>query len=88
VVPRSWTHLLATVLGREVDVHAAVPPEWAAYTASVAHGAKLPASMTDGAEPHWTPWDGTADTELDRAIRDTRRAVYPLHGLDPDDPRD
>jgi acetoin utilization protein AcuC len=86
VVPRSWTHLLATVLGREVDVRAAVPPEWAAYTASVAHGAKLPDSMTDGAEPHWTPWDGTADTELDRAIRETRRAVYPLHGLDPDDP--
>jgi acetoin utilization protein AcuC len=88
VVPRSWTHLLAIVLGREVDVHAAVPPEWTAYTASVARGEKLPASMTDGAEPHWTPWDGSADTELDRAIRDTRRAVYPLHGLDPDDPRD
>ena len=25
---------------------------------------------------------------VDRAIRDTRSVVYPLHGLDPDDPRD
>ncbi len=88
VVPRSWTHLLATVLGREVDAHTAVPPDWSTYAASVAYGAQLPTSMTDGAEPRWTPWDGTADTDLDRAIQETRRAVYPLHGLDPDDPRD
>jgi acetoin utilization protein AcuC len=88
VVPRSWTHLLATVLDREVDTHAAVPSDWTTYAASVAYGAQLPTLMTDGAEPRWTPWDGTADTELDRAIRQTRRAVYPLHGLDPNDPRD
>ena len=25
---------------------------------------------------------------IDTAIRETRRAVFPLHGLDPDDPRD
>ena len=88
VVPRSWTHLLATVLDREVDTRAAVPPDWTAFAASVAYGAQLPTLMTDGAEPGWTPWDGTADTELDRAIQQTRRAVYPLHGLDPNDPRD
>jgi acetoin utilization protein AcuC len=76
------------VLGREVDVHAQVPPDWTAYAASVARGTTLPTSMTDGAEPRWTDWDGTADTELDRAIQDTRRAVYPLHDLDPDDPRE
>lgn len=86
VVPRSWTHLLATVLGREVGTQAAVPPEWTAYAASVARGVKLPDSMTDGAEPRWTPWDGITETELDVAIRETRRAVYPLHDLDPDDP--
>jgi acetoin utilization protein AcuC len=77
--------LLATVLGRELDVRTAVPSDWSEYASSVAYGAQLPASMTDGAEPRWTPWDGTAETELDRAIRETRRAVYPLHGLDPDD---
>jgi len=34
------------------------------------------------------PWDGTVELPVDRAIRDTRSVVYPLHGLDPDDPRD
>ena len=29
-----------------------------------------------------------ATSRVDRAIARTRRAVYPLHGLDPDDPRD
>jgi acetoin utilization protein AcuC len=86
VVPRSWTHLLATVLSRELDPHVAVPREWTAYTATVASGTSLPTSMTDGAEPSWTPWDGTGDTALDRAIERTRHAVYPLHDLDPQDP--
>ncbi|HEX8933145.1 MAG TPA: acetoin utilization protein AcuC [Pseudonocardiaceae bacterium] len=86
VVPRSWTHLLATVLSRELDPHVAVPREWTAYTATVASGTPLPTSMTDGAEPSWTPWDGTGDTALDRAIERTRHAVYPLHDLDPQDP--
>jgi acetoin utilization protein AcuC len=87
VVPRSWTHLLGVLLDREVDPNAAVPAEWTAYAAAVAHGTQLPTSMTDGTAPRWTPWDGTGDTGVDRAIQETRRAVYPLHGLDPDDPR-
>lgn len=87
VVPRSWTHLLATLLGREVSPYSAVPTEWRGYAATVASGAELPTSMTDGAEPRWTPWDGTGDTPLDRAIRETRHAVYPLHDLDPEDSR-
>ncbi|MFN2478774.1 MAG: acetoin utilization protein AcuC [Pseudonocardiaceae bacterium] len=86
VVPRSWTHLLGLVLNREVDPNAAVPADWMAYAATVARGTQLPISMTDGATPRWTPWDGTGEIEVDRAIQETRRAVYPLHGLDPDDP--
>jgi acetoin utilization protein AcuC len=85
VVPRSWTHLLAILLGVEVAPTTAVPADWSAYAATVARGAVLPVVMTDGAEPRWTPWDGTGDTALDRAIQETRRAVYPLHDLDPDD---
>ncbi|MGH3822205.1 MAG: acetoin utilization protein AcuC [Pseudonocardiaceae bacterium] len=87
VVPRSWTHLLATLLGRDVAPHSAVPTGWRAHAATVASGATLPTSMTDGVEPCWMPWDGTGDTPLDRAIHETRRAVYPLHDLDPEDPR-
>lgn len=88
VVPRSWTHLLATLLDRDLDPETPVPADWVAHTASVARGVRLPSSMGDGADPSWVPWDGFDDTGVDRAIQETRRAVYPLHGLDPDDPRD
>jgi acetoin utilization protein AcuC len=44
--------------------------------------------MSDGADTAFEPWGGTVDDPVDLAIRDTRRAVFPLHGLDPDDPRD
>lgn len=87
VVPRSWTHLLGILLNREVDPNAAVPAGWTAYAATVARGTQLPISMSDGVVPSWTPWDGTGETAVDRAIQETRRAVYPLHGLDPEDPR-
>lgn len=87
VVPRSWTHLLGILLDREVDPNTPVPADWLAHTATVARGTRLPKSMTDGIEPRWTPWDGAGDTGVDRAILETRRAVYPLHGLDPEDPR-
>jgi len=88
VVPRSWTHLLAAVLDRDVDPDTPVPADWTAHTAALAPGIRLPSSMGDGAEPEWLPWVGAGDTGADRAIQATRRAVYPLHGLDPDDPRD
>jgi acetoin utilization protein AcuC len=79
--------LLAILLGTEVAPTTAVPADWRAYAATVARGAVLPVVMTDGAEPQWMPWDGTGGTALDRAVQETRRAVYPLHGLDPEDPR-
>ena len=56
--------------------------------------------MGDGGDVDYQPWDGdagqeplegvsaTAQRQTDRAILATRRAVYPLHGLDPEDPRD
>lgn len=83
VVPRSWTHLLAAVLDHDVDPHTPLPDDWVAHTATVAGGQSLPTSMSDGTEPQWTPWDGGADTPVDQAIQQTRRAVFPLHNLDP-----
>jgi acetoin utilization protein AcuC len=44
--------------------------------------------MGDGCDAVHEPWGGDVEEPVDAAIRDTRRAVYPLHGLDPDDPRD
>lgn len=88
VVPLSWAHLLAGLLDRDIDPSAPVPAEWSAHAGTVARGEPLPTAMTDGAQPRWTSWDGTGHTAVDRAIRQTRLAVYPLHGLDPDDPRE
>lgn len=87
VVPRSWTHLLATVLDRDLDPDTAVPADWTAHTAALAKR-ELPTSMSDGDEPRWAHWDPSGEGAVDRAISRTRHAVYPLHGLDPDDPRD
>ncbi|HEX3588510.1 MAG TPA: acetoin utilization protein AcuC [Pseudonocardiaceae bacterium] len=89
VVPRSWTHLLATVLDRDVDPNTPLPADWIAdITGLVPRHVMLPASMSDGAETEFEPWGGTMDDPVDQAVHDTRRAVFPLHGLDPDDPRD
>jgi acetoin utilization protein AcuC len=55
--------------------------------AAPAPGRPDPASDADGL-PGYRPWQPGGETPLDRAIAATRRAVFPLHGLDPDDPRD
>ena len=50
----------------------------------------MPVDMSDGVPNPVTfqPWEGTVELAVDRAIRDTRSIIYPLHGLDPYDPRD
>jgi acetoin utilization protein AcuC len=89
VVPRSWTHLLATVLDRDLDPNTPLPADWVAQASKLLPAtAALPTSLTDHVDTAFEPWGGGEDTQLDRAIMDTRRAVFPLHGLDPDDPRD
>jgi acetoin utilization protein AcuC len=89
VVPRSWTHLLATVLDRDVAPNRPLPADWVARAARlVPPHVMLPSSMTDDAATDFEPWGGGVDDQVDVAIQETRRAVFPLHGLDPDDPRD
>ncbi|MBP2330949.1 acetoin utilization protein AcuC [Kibdelosporangium banguiense] len=88
VVPRSWTHLLATVLDRDIDPAASLPPEWVKDVQRRAPTALLPRTMGDGKDTAYEPWDGTDTQPVDSVIRDARHAVFPLHGLDPDDPRD
>ena len=48
----------------------------------------LPVDMSDGMPNPVTsqPWDGRVELAVDGAIRDTRSIVYPLYGLDADDP--
>lgn len=87
VVPRSWTHLIATVLDRDVDPRKPVPASWTVHTAGLT-GQQLPTSMTDGHDTAFEPWMAGTGERVDAAVLDVRRAVFPLHGLDPDDPRD
>jgi acetoin utilization protein AcuC len=84
VVPRAWTHLLAIVGGAPLDPATETPESWQAYVRERT-GATPPATLSDGRTPGFRSWtDGyDPDTWLDRAVHATRKAVFPLHGLDP-----
>lgn len=86
VVPRSWTHLLATVLDRDLDPARPIPADWTAHAATLTRQ-PLPTAMTDWREVTYEPWSGGGH-RVDPAVLEVRRAIFPLHGLDPDDPRD
>jgi acetoin utilization protein AcuC len=85
VVPRAWAHLVGEVVHRPVDPSTPVPESWRAYVQQRL-GRVAPTLMTDGRQPVVRPWASGHDPEgdlLDRAVDATRRAVFPLHGLDP-----
>jgi acetoin utilization protein AcuC len=83
VVPRAWAHLIAVAAHADLDPSAAIPASWRA-TVETLSGAPAPAQMSDGATLDFRPWSAGFDPAdpLDRAIRATRHAVFPHHGLD------
>ncbi len=81
-VPRSWTHLLATVLDRDLDPQRPIPASWTSYAAERSNR-PLPTTMTEDAPTDWSPWGGYTEIDVDRFVLETRRAVFPLHGLEP-----
>jgi acetoin utilization protein AcuC len=87
-VPRTWTHLLAEATGTPVDPGTAIPSEWEQHLRSRGVRVELPTTMGEGRSIATRDWDPTGGAWLDKAIGATRRAVFPLLGLDPDDPRD
>lgn len=84
VVPRSWAHLVGIAVHAPVPPETPIPPEWAAYVQSL-FGRSAPARMTDGRDTRWRSWEVGYDPEdaLDRAVMATRKAAFPLLGLDP-----
>jgi acetoin utilization protein AcuC len=87
-VPRTWTHLLAEAASAPVPADTAIPPGWVEYVRQRGARGELPRTMGEGRNAHSTPWVPGGDSWLDRSIGATRNAVFPLLGLDPDDPRD
>jgi acetoin utilization protein AcuC len=86
-VPRTWTHLIAEAAGQRVALDTPIPPGWAAHVREL--GGRPPQRMGErAAPPEVVPWMPGGESWLDRAILASRRAVFPLLGLDPDDPRD
>ncbi|TSD96043.1 acetoin utilization protein AcuC [Skermania sp. ID1734] len=101
VVPRSWTHLIAAALDKDIDPAAAVPRTWRERVGAMAPTVSIPDRMGEDGDTNFRPWDGpggapelsdarsnNALRQVDSAILATRRAAFPLLGLDPDDPRD
>lgn len=89
VVPRAWTHLLAIATGEPIAPATLTPPAWRALARDRRPERDVPLRMTDDADPTYQPWQPTGEPDgVDRAILATRKAVFPLHGLDPYDPRD
>lgn len=84
VVPRSWSHLLAIVGGVPLDPQTETPEEWRLEVLDRVHRSG-PRLMSDGREPVFRDFSDGVDPDswLDRAITETRKAVFPEHGLDP-----
>ena len=84
VVPRAWTLLVSETQGRPIPAQTYLPAGFGEFV-QASLGRIAPLRMTDGATPWprdlvqgWNP-----DDPVDAAIRATREAVFPLHGLDP-----
>jgi acetoin utilization protein AcuC len=84
VVPRAWAHLVGIAAHQPVDPATEVPASWRDYVNSRC-GRSAPQRMTDGSSADYRSWVTGSDPAdpLDRAVLATRRAVFPLHGLDP-----
>lgn len=84
VVPRAWSHLVAIAAGRPVPLRSPVPQDWRHYVED-RFGADAPLLMGDDVELWWRSWEVGFDPNdaVDRTVMATRKAVFPLHGLDP-----
>ncbi|GAA1150700.1 acetoin utilization protein AcuC [Nesterenkonia lutea] len=84
VVPRSWTHLSAVALGMPIPLHTPVPQRWRDHVLD-RYQISAPESMGDDAQLWWRSWELGYDPSdaVDRAVMQTRKEIFPLHGLDP-----
>jgi acetoin utilization protein AcuC len=86
VVPRAWT--LAVAEAADLSLSGSTPEDWQ-YATGRRTGEVAPASLTDGRDADFVPWEAGAPVDahdpVDRAIAATRRESFPLLGLDEGD---
>ena len=91
VVPRAWTRLIGEAVGKVMKGF--TPNSWREMVRDRT-GVYAPSSLTDGPTPSYLRWEGGTgnpeasgiDELLDAAVLATRKAIFPLHGLDPFSP--
>ena len=84
-VPRSWANLLAVLTKSDLAKDVAIPAEYLAYVQERL-GTTSGQSFSDGLKPWAKPIDqGFNDLDpIDSAIMETRTAIFPFFGLDPE----
>lgn len=85
VVPRAWTHLIAEAAGHPIAPDTPLPEGFHEFVLE-ALGRQAPGRMTDGRQPWPKPFDQGFDPDdpVDRAVLETREAVFPRWGLEPE----
>jgi acetoin utilization protein AcuC len=82
VVPRAWAHLIGEATHRPIPPESPTPEAFRVFVQDLL-GRNAPGRMTDGRDPWGQPFERSYHPEdpLDKAIMDTRRAVFPHWGL-------
>jgi acetoin utilization protein AcuC len=85
VVPRAWTRLIAEVCGHDLSTDTELPALWRSQTEALT-GITAPVTAGENAVYSTYSWvsDRRSDDATDQAIEQTRQAVFPHFGLDPD----
>ena len=84
VVPIVWCHVLAIAEHRPVGPSEPLPPGWRAHVEEVLHHCPPEVMSDDAGAVSFVPWESGFDPsrEVDRAVRATRQAAFPLLGVD------
>lgn len=88
VVPRAWAHLVGIAADTPIPLATDIPWEWrelAAAEGGLADVEETVSTMSDGVDIWWRSWEVGYDPAdaTDQSIMATRKAVFPMHGLDP-----
>ncbi|PFG34149.1 acetoin utilization protein AcuC [Sanguibacter antarcticus] len=84
VVPIVWCHVLAIAEHRPVGPMDPVPAAWRAYVEEMLEHCPPEVMSDDEGAVAFVPWSSgfDPDQEVDRAVRATRQAAFPLLGVD------